>query len=445
MLKRTEQLWHWEICQSHGTEETDMKVFVLATRNPFPPESGRSKTLADYCWYIANVLNHEIILGTWDEGGDYKGNLPAFIRTLHQIKPPSWVARLSSVLRKSLLGRYQPLQVALYDCGNAGQQVREIIDIERPDVVIADMARMGCLCEGLDVPVVLDLDDLLSRRYEQQLSSGYLGNAFGKLEQRLPPLLSRMARMKWIQEWVLEREIELLKEYEVELSSKFDAVVLVSPLEVAILQEKVSTKCFAIPPSLEVEKFKGLAMREERKRNLPRVGFVGAMDVAHNEAAVMYFYESVLPLVRKHIPDIEFLIIGANPTPRVEKLGCDPAVTVTGRVVDVYEYILSCDVMVAPLTFGSGIKIKVIESMACGVPVVATSIAAEGIGAENGIHMIIADIPEDFCSAIVSLINDSALRQRIGKNGQEYVLSRFAHDKVLAVWSEVLAYIIGQT
>lgn len=421
-----------------------MKIVILATRNPFPPQSGRSKTLADYCWYIAKVLNSQVVLVTLDEDGDGKIDLPAFINNLYQIKLPSWVTRLSSVLCKSLLGRYQPLQVALYDCGNVRQQVRNILEIERPDIVIADMVRMGCLCEGLDVPVVLDLDDMLSRRYEQQLKVGDLGNVLGKLEYRLPPFLSRMSRIKWAKKWLLEREIELLRKYEVYISSKFKSVVLVSPLETTLLQEKVNSKCFAIPPSLDVDKFYALTLKQEgSKKGVPRIGFIGAMDVAHNEAAVMFFYENIWPLIKKQVKEVEFFIIGANPTLKVQRLGRDPDVTVTGRVEDIYSYILSCDVIVAPLTFGSGIKIKVLESMACGVPVVATSIAAEGIGAENGVHILIADKPEDFCSAIVSLINDSALRQRIAKNARDYVLSRFTHENVLSIWKDVFAYAMG--
>jgi glycosyltransferase involved in cell wall biosynthesis len=153
--------------------------------------------------------------------------------------------------------------------------------------------------------------------------------------------------------------------------------------------------------------------------------FTGTMSYPPNAQAARWMVERVLPLVRARRPDVTFEIVGRDPPAAVRELA-RAGVTVTGRVPDLASHFTTAAVVVAPLLSGSGTKLKVLEAMAAGRPVVATSIGAEGIEARDGEDLRIADSPEDFASAVVDLLGDRAEAARIAGNGRARVVERYS-------------------
>jgi GT2 family glycosyltransferase/glycosyltransferase involved in cell wall biosynthesis len=157
--------------------------------------------------------------------------------------------------------------------------------------------------------------------------------------------------------------------------------------------------------------------------------FIGGFQHTPNIDAVIFFLEKIYPLVREHLSDAKFYIIGDKAPPEVVALATDNVV-VTGLQPDVQPFFESVKLSVAPLRYGAGIKGKINQSMAFGVPVVATSLAVEGIALTDREDILIADEPEDFARALIELYESEELWNRLSTNG---IKTTKAHYSVSAV------------
>jgi glycosyltransferase involved in cell wall biosynthesis len=135
------------------------------------------------------------------------------------------------------------------------------------------------------------------------------------------------------------------------------------------------------------------------------------------------FCARVLPLVRARRPQAKLLIVGADPSRAVRKLGDQPGVTVTGSVPDVRPYLRRAALMVAPLKIARGTQNKILEAMASGVPVVASRLAAGGVDAVANEHFLVASNPEECAQAVTRILEDPALRRHLSVAGRERMLS----------------------
>jgi polysaccharide biosynthesis protein PslH len=163
-----------------------------------------------------------------------------------------------------------------------------------------------------------------------------------------------------------------------------------------------------------------------------RILFLGAMGRQLNVDAALYFYHKVFPLVRNRFPDAQFWIVGGNPRKELLDLGAiDPYVRVTGFVKDIGECYRSASVFAAPILIGGGIIVKILDAMAAGVPVVTTTYGNEGIRAEAGVDLFVADTPEEFASRVVTLLEEDCLRRLVGENGRAFVTKYYGKDEIL--------------
>jgi glycosyltransferase involved in cell wall biosynthesis len=140
---------------------------------------------------------------------------------------------------------------------------------------------------------------------------------------------------------------------------------------------------------------------------LPTYVFTGTMDYPPNVDAVVWFATKILPLIRRIVPTAQFYIVGNGPSPEVQRLAQIDGVFVTGRVPDVRPYVAHATAGVAPMRIARGIQNKVLEAMSLGKPVVLTSGALEGIEAEPGKDVILADSAETFAAACCRLATTS--------------------------------------
>jgi glycosyltransferase involved in cell wall biosynthesis len=184
-------------------------------------------------------------------------------------------------------------------------------------------------------------------------------------------------------------------------------------------------------PALEVEiipnifNFDHEPVTGERETN--NLLFVGNFTHEPNVDGVRYFAREILPLIVVRRPDVRVQIVGVHAPADITSTASQH-MDIVGHVQDLESYARKSSISIAPLRFGAGLKGKVGEAMAWGLPVVTTSVGAEGYGATPGTDILIGDTPGEFADAIVKLMNDAELRSRLSQNGRALIQRRFSED-----------------
>jgi sugar transferase (PEP-CTERM/EpsH1 system associated) len=167
--------------------------------------------------------------------------------------------------------------------------------------------------------------------------------------------------------------------------------------------------------------------------------FTGSMDWLPNEDAMLFFCREVLPLIRAEEPGVRLSIVGRAPTPSVKKLAAGAGIEVTGVVDDVRRHVRSAAVYVVPLRIGGGTRLKIFEAMSMGKAVVSTTVGAEGLPVENGVHLLVADEPDAFARAVVGLLRDADRRGRLEEAARALVVERYDWSAVAGELETALA------
>ncbi len=159
--------------------------------------------------------------------------------------------------------------------------------------------------------------------------------------------------------------------------------------------------------------------------------FTGSMDWLPNEDAVIFFRREILPGIWKRRPRTRFYVVGRNPSGRLRAcLAGDDRIVVTGGVEDIRPFVRDASVYVVPIRVGGGTRLKILEAMAMGKPVVSTTVGAEGIAHTPGRDIVLADAPDDFVRAVVSLLEDADRRRSTGAAARDLVLRTYDWDIV---------------
>lgn len=158
------------------------------------------------------------------------------------------------------------------------------------------------------------------------------------------------------------------------------------------------------------------------------------------DVAARWVLTEVLPKVRAKMPELHFYIVGRNSDRTLGHLRL-PNVSVLGKLPSVLPYLCHADVSLVPLKFESGTRFKILEAAACGVPIVSTSLGAEGLPVINEKHLLIADDADQFAAAIVRLINDRQLAQELARNCQELVRRAYSVERLEQEAMEILGYL----
>lgn len=181
---------------------------------------------------------------------------------------------------------------------------------------------------------------------------------------------------------------------------------------------------WVIPNAVDTDSYRPA----EKQRSANTLLFQGGMDWYPNRDAVEFFVQSIFPKVRAEFPNIRFIVAGRNPpVDFAAALGSERGVEFTGTVPDMRPYLSAATVVVVPLRFGSGTRIKILEACAAGVPVVSTTVGAEGLDLKSESEIILADDPGEFASAVVTLLRDPRRRDAIARQARAVVVDRYSH------------------
>ncbi|ULQ56256.1 glycosyltransferase family 4 protein [Flavihumibacter rivuli] len=213
---------------------------------------------------------------------------------------------------------------------------------------------------------------------------------------------------------------------ESELGKYVDQVWVCSQYDAEILAElnKGAVRMVVVPNGVDTDE--KLPVHCSKPITEPILLFCGDLNTVANSGGLVWFLDQVYPQLKERFKGINLLIAGSgNDNPIFNQYKEDPSVTFMGRVDDLREFYSLGHISIAPLLVGSGTRLKILEALSFGIPMVATGKGAEGVDYINGKHLKIADAPNEFGQAIAELINDGELRRTLATNGREFVVNNF--------------------
>ena len=384
-----------------------MKILFLCHKTPYPPNKGEKlrafniiKHLSadnDIC-LVAPYSDKKEILHTEELKKLCKGGVHLFfLNTLF-----SRIKSMFSIFQN------KPATLFYFYLPKMKAKINKLINEQKFDLVFVYSSSMAQYVMDVDMKRIIDFVDCDSSKWKQY-------SQFTNFPVSL----------------IYAREYKLLKEYEEEISGRFDHAIVVTEEE---KKEFTHRNIFTVMPNgVDLEYFKPSIQKHKK-----RVVFTGAMDYFANIDGVIYFSREIFPLIKKDISDVEFYIVGSRPTQVVKALEKEKGIFVTGFVEDIREYMTTAAVCVVPLRIARGIQNKILEAMACGLPVVTTRKALSGINASSGNDILVSDHPEDFAKKIVMLLNNDSERAKIGANARKYVEKNHNWQNCLAGIEELL-------
>ena len=284
-------------------------------------------------------------------------------------------------------------------------------------------------------PDVVHLDTVLLAPYLKQLTTEPTIVTHHNIESDL--LADRASVMPRATRWYMAREAAKVAVRERAVAPRVSANVVVSADDGTRLRELAPTaRTVVVPNGVDTDFFRMDPGMDARERSLV---FAGGMDWYPNRIAMEWLANEVWPVLVRDRPDRTLTVIGKAPPPALVALGeSDSRVRVTGFVPDVRPYVLQSAIYLCPIHVGGGTRLKVLDALAMGRPLVSTGVGVSGLGLRDGIEYLRAETAEDFARCVRRLEDDSELRASLASAGRMVVTSRFAWDRVEGVFVDCL-------
>jgi glycosyltransferase involved in cell wall biosynthesis len=227
-----------------------------------------------------------------------------------------------------------------------------------------------------------------------------------------------------------------MEAYERRICQTVKHVIAVSDIDAARMKRMFGIESVtSVPTGVDVEYF----APHSGAPQISDIVFCGSMDWLPNVDAVLLFLSEVLPLIRDRFPGITFTIAGRLPDAKVLKAAQGlTGVYVTGKVEDIRPYLWGAKISIVPMRIGGGTRLKIYECMAAGVPVISTTVGAEGLRYTDGEDIVLADDPGDFAAACVRLLSDDAARHTIALNALKRAQKEFSWETVSREFEAIL-------
>jgi len=379
-----------------------LKILYVCHRFPFPPKRGGKIRPFNMIRHFSE--QHEVTVASLvrsdDEALEGQGIAPhcahfEMAQVSDNLQMARMVARLPTLVPSSMGYFYSP---------DLARRIRELLRTTRYDLIFVHCSSVAqYVADVRGIPKILDFGDMDSQKWLEYahykpfpLSLGYWleGSKMLRAEKRLATqfdLCTATTRAEW----------ETLNGYGVQVPTDW------------------------FPNGVDANFF----TPDDTPYDPNTISFIGRMDYYPNQECMADFCAKTLPLLRAQRPNIKLVIVGADPSPAMRKLGELPGVTVTGSVPDVRPYVRASALMVAPLNIARGTQNKILEAMAMGVPVVTSTVAAGGVDAQSEAHFLVADTPAGYAQAILRILDNPAERQRLALAGRERMLSNHAWPK----------------
>lgn len=376
---------------------------------PHPPDSGPKVKTAAVLRYLAE--RHEVTLISFSRGdqADDLRHLRRVCREVHTVPIRRGVPRDVWYLGRSLIGG-QPFLMARDARPAMFRAVRQRMASGGFDVVHADQLNMAQYARLVPPGTARVLD-----------AHNALWLVTERLAKTLPPSPRRL---------VLRREARLLRDYEGRACREFEGVLAVSDEDLHALRSAAGTaieNAAVVPISIDV----GAVAPLERRAGGERLLYIGSLIWPPSLDGLWWFLDEVLPRIRASRPSVGLDVVGADPPAQLRaRAERDAGIRVHGYVRDPSPLLAAAAAMVVPLRAGGGMRVRILNGLAQGVPILTTAIGAEGIALENGRHALLADRAEDFAAAALRLLDDRDCGAALAAAGRRLVEERYDARRV---------------
>jgi glycosyltransferase involved in cell wall biosynthesis len=397
-----------------------MKILAVSSRPPWPPVMADAMTVDRLLRFLSS-RGHEVDLVCFVENEAQDRALREALGSVcHRIETvllPKWHSYLSTAL--TLPGSL-PMQVQYFRSEQMHARIDSLVESKGYDVVYTHLIRMSEYTRRLPVPRALGMQ--ISQGLNLSRMHDHVRDPFRKLFYGI--------------------EAAKTRRYEAEVAADFDRVFLCGQSDIDAIEQTAKVPNAVINPhgqDVPLEERVRAAVREP-----DAIVVTGVMSTYTNVDAVSWFAKDVFPRIERRLPDARFWIVGRNPQRGVRALARPPRIEVTGEVPDVYAWLCRASVAVAPLRIGAGMQNKIVQAMACELPVVATTVANEGIGAVDGEQILLRDDAESMAEAVTSLLRDPGRSRAIGRAARAYILANWTWEALFERQEKVLAEIAGR-
>lgn len=361
---------------------------------------------------------HRITYLTLDDGtdpaaaaraGEYCDHLVRIPFRTHQKYTPRFYASLPAQLFSTL-----PYAVRKYRSRRMREAIARALGRGDVDVLVCDF-----LAPSINVPGAARCPMVLFQH-----------NVEAVIWQRHYTLARSRARR-----WFLRSEWSKMRAFEHAECGRYDTVVAVSEIDrAAIAHDYNVSSTHAVPTGVDTAYFQRTGHIQSDPLNLV---FTGSMDWLPNRDAVRFFAQEILPRVRAQLPAVTLTVVGRNPGRELQAIAREHGMRLTGRVDDVRPYMEAASVYVVPVRIGGGTRLKIFEAMAMGLPIVSTTVGAEGLPVLDGLDILIRDDPASFASAVTQLLQDPLSARALAARGAAKVRERFSWKAVATEFARI--------
>lgn len=383
-----------------------MKILVMDEEFPYPLDSG--KRIRSFNLIRRLALHHSVSYLAYDSGHSDgfgqcldSGIHPIAVkRSAPKKSGPAFYMRLAT----GIFSR-QPYFVHTHHSSIFERVLEATLKEQNPDLVIAEWTPYAVFFDAVrdakKVIVAHNIETAIWQRYYEN--------------ERNP-----------LKKWYIGLQKDRIARFERNAFRSADGATAVSKLDAGVIRSfNSSLKLEVVDNGVDLRHSASVPISRDRGASLV---FVGSMDWRPNQDAAIYFTREIYPLLREKNHDLKVAFVGRNPSKEVRRLGKLPGVTITGMVDDVRTHIHEASVYIVPLRVGGGSRLKILEAMALQIPIVSTTIGAEGLEVTNNENILLADTPREFVTEIERLRHDPELRHRLVAAGRRLVEQRYNWD-----------------
>ena len=382
-----------------------MRILQITNKVPYPVKDGG----AIACMNLArgfSLLGHQVTILAMNTVKHHitLGEIPESVKELAEFKLVNVPARISPVcaLFNLLLSR-KPYNATRFISNTFADELKKVLQENEFDII---------QLEGLYVCPYIQVI--------RQFSKAKVIYRAHNIEHEIWSRTAVMAH--GFEKWYLKNLSKRIKRFETQVLNKYDLLVPITGRDGAILNKMGNTKPAHVS---QTGIDSSVLIPNSKNLNHPSLFHIGSLEWSPNQEGLIWFFENCWDAIREKYPELKFYVAGRNAPPWFQKMLNLPNVVFKGEVADAYEFMNSKSIMVVPLFSGSGMRIKIIEGMALGKPIVTTPVGTEGILTTSGENIIVIKDAEGFVQSISDLIENREYFDKISKNAIEFIHKNF--------------------